>query len=381
MLIMLKIYLTKVFLHDTIYSQEINIFIITFILLKRRIIMLKFKKILSGVLAVMSVLTIAPCTAQAQTITSVRGDFNGDRVVSSTDLFLISSFLTGKFASTKQAQFDVGGDNAITYADMDAVASMVVNSSNTGTITYDTNEITRKSVIYTKYDMLTGKTSNYTIAVNENFPASTREVISEHPLQPVTEHDKRFIIFQCGATGCIIGDHLIATCRHAVAGYTTQSQLNARVVDCGGDGTPEATLTVTSVHYPDIGTYGKDRIHDYALVVVQEDLSQYGVFNPGVTTNTFESQNSDLTVMGWRCNEVQKKYNINAFFIKCSGKALPTTPEMIYYALSTHCGESGAPVLYNDTPVGIHTGGNKTYNHGVRIDSQILNFYFNNENI
>ena len=69
--------------------------------------MLKFKKILSGVLAAMSVLTIAPCTAQAQTITSVRGDFNGDNVVNSTDLFLISSFLTGKFASTKQAQFDV----------------------------------------------------------------------------------------------------------------------------------------------------------------------------------------------------------------------------------------------------------------------------------
>lgn len=107
MLIMLKIYLTKVFLHDIIYSQEINTFIITFILLKSMIIMLKFKKILSGILAVMSVLTIAPCTAQVQTITSVRGDFNGDNVVNSTDLFLISSFLTGKFASTKQAQFDV----------------------------------------------------------------------------------------------------------------------------------------------------------------------------------------------------------------------------------------------------------------------------------
>lgn len=378
MLIMLKIYLTKVFLHDIIYSQEINTFIITFILLKRRIIMLKFKKILSGMLAVMSVLTIAPCTAQAQTITSVRGDFNGDNVVNSTDLFLISSFLTGKFASTKQAQFDVDGDNAITYADMEAVASMVVNGSNTGTITYDTNEISRKSIKYEKYDMLTGKTSNYTITVNENFPISTRGPVEGKVLHPVTEHDKRFIVFQSGSTGCIIGDHLIATCRHAVKGYTTQSQLNARVVDCGGDGTPEATLTVTAVHYADPNV--KDGSYDYALVVVKEDLSQYGVFNPGVTTNTFENQNREVTVMGWKSNDLT---DIHSYFIKDSGTALPATSEIMHYALATHGGESGAPVLYKDSPVGIHISGGdgSTYNCGVRIDSQILNFYFNNDNI
>lgn len=338
--------------------------------------MLKFKKILSGVLAVMSVLTIAPCTAQAETITSVRGDFNGDRVVSSTDLFLISSFLTGKFASTKQAQFDVDGDNAITYADMEAVASMVVSGSNTGTITYDTNEITRKSVIYTKYNMLTGKSSNYMITVNENFPVSTRKPITGQELQPVTEHDKRFVVFRTGSTGCIIGDHIIATCRHAVASCKTQSQINARVVDCGGDGTPEATLTVTAVHYPE-GSYGDE--YDYALVVVQEDLSQYGVFNPGVTTNTFESQNCEVTVMGWKNDE---NTDLNTYFVKDSGIAIPATPEVMHYVVSTDNGESGAPVLYNNSPVGIHTGGDGVvYNNGVRIDSQILNFYFNNDNI
>lgn len=339
--------------------------------------MLKFKKILSGMLAVMSVLTIAPCTAQAETITSVRGDFNGDRVVSSTDLFLISSFLTGKFASTKQAQFDVDGDNAITYADMEAVASMVVNGSNTGTITYDTNEISRKSVIYTKYNMLTGKSSNYMITVNENFPVSTRGPVEGKELHAVTEHDKRFVVFRTGSTGCIIGDHIIATCRHAVASCKTQSQINARVVDCGGDGTPEATLTVTAVHYPESSI--DDSSYDYALVVVQEDLSQYGVFNPGVTTNTFESQNCEVTVMGWKNDE---NTDLNTYFVKDSGIAIPATPEVMHYVVSTDNGESGAPVLYNDSPVGIHTGGDGVvYNNGVRIDSQILNFYFNNDNI
>lgn len=343
--------------------------------------MLKFKKILSGMLTVMSVLTIAPCTAQAETITSVRGDFNGDNVVNSTDLFLISSFLTGKFASTKQAQFDVDMDNAITYDDMKAVASMVVNSSNMGTMTYDTNEISRKSVKYANYNMLTGKTSKYTITVDETFPASTRNVIAGKDLQPVTEHDKRFVLFGTGSTGFIIGDHTIATCRHAVASCKTQSQINARVVDCGGNGIPEATLTVTSVHYPDIDTYGYSGVYDYAIVVVQEDLSQYGEFNLGVTTNTFESRNRNVTVMGWRCNGVKEEYDIDSFFIKCTGRALSATPELMKYALSTHCGESGSPVLYNNSPVGIHTGGGDGYNSGVRIDSQILNFYFNNDNI
>lgn len=153
--------------------------------------------------------------------------------------------------------------------------------------------------------------------------------------------------------------------------------------------------------------------YDYAIVKVYEDISTVVNFNLGVVNSDFSS--SDLRVTGFGATDPNIYINENNVNVKTTGSGStyidpsnPTPNQLIRYNTDTVVGDSGAPVYIvnqiaateeNAPPIEIRTAIainhfqfyatdqdtnlflRYTVNQGVKINTDILHFVYNNEHL
>ncbi len=218
-------------------------------------------------------------------------------------------------------------------------------------------------------------------------------------------------------TGFIIGSHLIATCAHVVYDrsnhkFFAQDQIYNIIIKDENSNTIKTISSNSSkmqfhvpLNYDNLTIPDAIDSYDYALIYVEEDLSQYGIFEIGVVTNDFLNNHCEITTSGF---PAQINYGGTAVLgtrYKSVGNAEMYISDDYFLArklrfASTNCasgGNSGGPAYFTynnyngqeeNVVMGIVTGGTMdqtaqryTGTSGVRITTNILHFFFNNNNI
>ncbi len=250
------------------------------------------------------------------------------------------------------------------------------------------------STTYVKYVRSSNTTSQYSLTISENTTIVQSRVVIDEDTRQRDGHDGIVKLVDGNSswmgTGFIVGDHVIATAAHCVYiedryENTHHFAENLQVQMYNENGTLSGvSYTVSEIHVPkvhiDQATYVVD--NDYALLYVEEDLSNYTQFALGVpyNINTDAFEDIPLYVTGVQSNVLYTG----------AGNASSATSRVITYDCDTAGGQSGSPVYTavrytvgtNEyivyTAIAIHCAG---YNTGSLVDSNVLAFYRGNTNI
>ncbi|MDE5946479.1 MAG: trypsin-like serine protease [Oscillospiraceae bacterium] len=191
-------------------------------------------------------------------------------------------------------------------------------------------------------------------------------------------------------SGFIIDDNTIATAAHCVYDFSKKKFWDFTIYITDSVGRILQSMKPKYVHVP--LKYAKidyqnapGYIYDYAMIVVDADLSGYEKFNLGIATNNFASSDTTISVSGYpnldgQNEHCQKRYTATGKISDITGLRI------IYDNITTWGGLSGGPVYVErelfgqkyKTAIGIHVRGG---GYGTRITSDLLKFYYNNEEI
>lgn len=205
-------------------------------------------------------------------------------------------------------------------------------------------------------------------------------------------------------SGFIVDAHTIATAAHVLfepnaAGVEYGVEYGYALVydeDLGR----EVQHTITEMHIPKAYTTNQIHDYDYALVTVDADLSEYGVFELGCVSGEADITDSIwLSVSGFPAKLLDANGNIvtnsSHQMYTGRGKLLANQDERIFYSNDASGGNSGGPVYVTtryttdgtnwtefNTVVGICTGhdylGSVDCNDAKKITEPLLQFYLNN---
>ena len=222
--------------------------------------------------------------------------------------------------------------------------------------------------------------TTYTLSLSASSQFSvSRAVIGEDNRIP--DYDTRIVQLDGpGGTGFIVDDHIIATNVHCVYNGNTDSfqDITIRLFDENGDITE--TIDPVSLHIPELFFTDQHYNYDYALITVEEDLSEYGMFSLGLAQDDLMTSGMQVTVSGFPGEYYGTLY-------KGTGNLLPINDSnqsyQIKYDADATGGQSGSPVYITQTHrnktyqtvIGIHKSSG---NYGVRITQTLLMFYYNN---
>lgn len=176
----------------------------------------------------------------------------------------------------------------------------------------------------------------------------------------------------CGS-GFVVDSHTIATAAHCVFNLKISN-----IVLYDSD-TKRSFASPVEYHVPVSYINGEKYNYDYALITVEQDLSDYLFYDLAVPLDNYRS-NVNVTGfpgdLGYMCTASGNVTNMNSY--------------KVFYDTDTNNGESGGPVYieesfhnqYNDfncySVIAIHTNGG---NSGTRITTDLINFYKHNPNI
>lgn len=183
-------------------------------------------------------------------------------------------------------------------------------------------------------------------------------------------------------TGFVVGDHVIATAAHCVKGLKI-----SEILLFNSDGSVSLHATPVEAHYPT--NYSTDNL-DYALITVEEDLSDYACFSLGVTLDSIGSSNQAVSVTGFP-GDLNNNHTQHTMYTG-NGIILSADDEQLFYTADTGGGNSGGPVYVTEsrcgytyfTVIAIHAylpHGGKEGNRGTRITTDEIHFYMNNPNL
>lgn len=206
------------------------------------------------------------------------------------------------------------------------------------------------------------------------------------------------IILSTGVgTGFVVDEHTIATAAHCVykspddtAGYGYRIN-TVLLYDTYGNISLQATPIEYHVFEKWVNGSTIDGF-DYALITVEEDLSDYMCFNLGVMMDSFATTNTEIYVTGFPGLVMNEEGNLVAANGMYTGEGylvdnLEFPSQLrIAYTNDTTSGNSGGPVYITETRgnytyntvIAVHTTGAGTYNIGTRITTDLLHFYLNN---
>ncbi len=188
-------------------------------------------------------------------------------------------------------------------------------------------------------------------------------------------------------TGFVVSDHVIATAAYVVYDRDDDGALkisSINFVDKSGE-TIQKISDVNEYHIPTNYVYANDDDainYDYALIYVDEDLSDYTCFNLGFM---LEGYNGEVSVTGFQGSDnADTGAKLSGKPATATGNVVSMTDYRCTYNADTTPGVSGAPVYvttksYNGaisySVIAIHT---HSGNSGVRITTNILQFYNDN---
>ncbi len=228
-----------------------------------------------------------------------QGDCNGDGSVSMMDTVVMGRYLSGLnyVDGMAMARMDCDNDNVVTYADYNMLQAFMVESIELPIVTRE--ELTapgNSSVTYLKYYPASGNApTQYTLdplplaTLYNTRNASTDNYVDDENLNVVRFYDTNDPYmpdhpnFAADGTGFIVDDHIIATAAHVFCSTnpnTFKRDLAIAIYNAEGTSVVD-TVEIASIHFPleyinDLNDVDRDNDfdHDYALVHVEEDLSQ-----------------------------------------------------------------------------------------------------------
>ena len=202
-----------------------------------------------------------------------------------------------------------------------------------------------------------------------------------------------------GGTGFIVGDHEIATAAHCVYSRDDDEFLKFEILIIDANNNVIKTISPHYVHinedYETARNYTASSPYDYAMIYVDEDLSQYGKFNLGLALDSYADNNGSVIVSGFPDSNYYpndykgKKWGIR---FKAKGNIIGKTQEMLRYNADTAEGDSGGPVYIEEkrmvngnlqeykTAIAINVCYNNDYNASVRMTAEVLKLYGDNPN-
>lgn len=201
-------------------------------------------------------------------------------------------------------------------------------------------------------------------------------------------------------TGFVVDEHTIATAAHCV--YTVETQTSKAINDIllfDASGNVEMIVTPVEMHVPELYVYGKgnreyDARYDYALITVEEDLSEYMCFDLGVTLDNADESNLDILLTGFPKNIYGNDDDVNSFDVHNmytgTGNITDITELQILSNNYFSSGNSGGPIYVEESRgsytyysvIGILTSGAApNYSYSTRITTDQLHFYRNNPNL
>lgn len=250
---------------------------------------------------------------------------------------------------------------------------------------------------YTLTQSLLDGVASRTVAPDNRKPDTQSSVVKFSMTLTKWGMDKRF-----NGTGFIIGDNMIVTAAHCLYnenGFATDITIKLVDPDTGST----SVVYPIEVHIPKEYTNSLNHDNDYALMVVDKDLSKYGSFSLGVLADDVTSTDKiPLFTTGYP-GEVNNQ-NTNGVQYTGTGYLYSVSDHILTMNNYISTGNSGGPVYVktnyrfgadttwstSTTVVGICVGSNKSiidysdidaYTKACRITPALLQFYYSNPNI
>lgn len=247
------------------------------------------------------------------------------------------------------------------------------------------------SCVYYKYTGSGTYVSQYTLSpvgVVQTPTVSTYSIIGDDDRYMDFSKNGVVRLASNGGTGFVVDEHTIATAAHCVYNRTTGSAVPVTKIDfystsnSATNPTPVKTITeVESIHIPrNYITQSSFRNYDYALITVEDDLSDYLCFNLGYPMDSLEDADRDIYVTGFPGESFDVMHTGVGDILRCK-------EFVIDFDADVTGGHSGGPayvvtvfqnkVYYTVVAIVTHAVGN-IYNYGTRMTTNLLHFYLNN---
>ena len=350
-------------------------------------------KIKSLLLAV--IFTVISCITLTANATGGIPDADGDGRISISDAVAIRMYLAGQHCPTQPDAYDTDRNGIISYMDARCVDMYLAQTwSGNGTGSSSSFEDSNTSRSYNVYNAANGNyLRNYTLSplASKN---NTRGAIGT--ADRVIDWTKSGTVKLMTSTnyrgsGFVVGSHTIATAAHCVynSEYECTPLYDILLFDTNGN----VTLHATPVECHISSIYATHHELDYALITVEEDLSDYACFNLGTVSNSENAYHQSVSVTGFpgKVNETTVNDFDNHTMYTGSGVINRTDNKHLFYNADTSGGNSGGPVYVTEsingnlflTVIAIHTNGTDYTgnNSGIRIDTNIIHFFKNNPNL
>lgn len=343
------------------------------------------------------------------------GDLNGDGRINTTDLLILNKYLQGVCDITRYGAADLDYDGAVTTADLAILNKYIMGITSTLPTTVNNINIpSMDSRSYIMHDYQTNSNSYYYL--NGNVDVFSDDGISTYAGNiddrvPATDTSVVRVLSSLGVgTGFIVAPNVIATAAHCVYDRRTGMFVNNLKIEIRGGVYPNASgevpkFQVIEAHIPVNYYSNADNNYEYALLYVEEDLSEYGIFDLGLPSDEFMDSNTIVTTSGYP-GETSSDKNANCMTLyKSNGNILnlnncKETENRFDYRLINSCytsgGNSGGPLYMTKysgnneihAVIGIHTGSNFVTLNGelqttktsfcTRITPSLIRFYYNN---
>ncbi len=367
------------------------------------------KKRFPAILAATAVIISSVMSMSGSAAKPVR-DASGDGETLLNDAFVTITYLAGGYNPTNVKSFDFDGNGIISDMDTMKIRQYLVHNISDDKLPDPSTETVQAVATTRTYKRHYFSSSNpasysqYSLTVDRYDNTVSGASVSPYSLvgdnDMIRDYDETAVVnLKDTGSGFIVGDHVIATAGHCVYDGKNFKYSDIRIVDKNNN------EKVVSPKYVDVpANYAPSTKYDYALIYVDEDLSEYGALKMGVALNDYTDKKGDVIVSGfpgsYPDNYAGFPYGIR---FKAKGKIVNTKNGKLYYDADTAGGNSGGPVYAEEafvtsssdpngnlyeykTVIAIHTSGfnelsEEKANSGVMITPDVLKFYYDNSNV
>ncbi len=330
-------------------------------------------------------------------VTTVR-DADGDGRYTGSDATLTLRYLKGDFNPSSVRSFDFDGNGIISYVDALKVLGYYTGSFNDdslpGPVGADSTAVATTRTYWRHYYSSSNPSSHseYSLTVDPRDNTASNSNARTH-FGVIGEDDRVFdnntsVVRLFNGTGFIVDDHVIATAAHCVFDYYTNEFLDATITIVDGNN----RISINPVYADICRNYyiDTDNDYDYALLYVEDDLSEYGTFKMGTILSEYIEADGEVTVSGFPKyipNDAVDSSRIDRY--KATGNLESDYGMSLRYNADATSGTSGGPVYVSEeydgeeynTVIGIHYGTSGAASFAVEITPDILKFYNDNPNI
>ncbi len=334
-------------------------------------------------------------------------DPNGDGMLDFSDATYIYQCLGGNYKPSDLTQLDID-DNGV-VSDVDAMYAQMYDA---GLIHSETSDNLMRaasyaSLSYVGFDANTGMwIKDYMLEVqnsnNTRSGESTESIVDGRVEDWSNRGVAKILVDENGSgylgSGFVVDKHTIATAAHMVYNNTYKTARTVSDILLFDENGNDRSFTPVEYHIPAAYRMGGNSNsvsgYDFALITVEEDLSDYMSFNLGMVTPLAATRNLPIAIAGFPGSVAGGTGNSDTQHVEyvSYGAIKSLDAKVIHHTADSSGGNSGGPIYTIEelngktyyTVVGIHTTGadyETQVNGGVRFDALNLKFFLSNPNI